>query len=96
MLPDPSLKLFRVTFQYYEIYCQGVGQEPVNQASFGKLIRALFPNITVRSSVAERHGPACCDDDGSSFSLDPPSGHARQQQVSLLWHPHQADVDACV
>jgi hypothetical protein len=33
--------------QHYEEHCSEMGHDPVNQASFGKLIRSVFPSLKV-------------------------------------------------
>eukprot|EP00041_Stephanoeca_diplocostata_P036354 m.1323324 g.1323324 ORF g.1323324 m.1323324 type:complete len:663 (+) comp24849_c0_seq2:191-2179(+) len=35
-------------YQHYTDHCNRLGQEPVNAASFGKLIRSVFPNLKTR------------------------------------------------
>mmetsp|Transcript_30700 Transcript_30700/g.92032 ORF Transcript_30700/g.92032 Transcript_30700/m.92032 type:complete len:534 (+) Transcript_30700:124-1725(+) len=35
-------------YQHYTDHCKALGQEPVNAASFGKLIRGVFPDLKTR------------------------------------------------
>ncbi|EGD79943.1 hypothetical protein PTSG_10225 [Salpingoeca rosetta] len=35
-------------YKHYIDHCKEMGQDPVNQASFGKLIRSVFPNLKTR------------------------------------------------
>jgi hypothetical protein len=44
-----GLSLPRQTvYEQYEEFCRQTKQDPINAASFGKLIRAIFPNLKTR------------------------------------------------
>ena len=75
----------KTLYSHYETHCTSEKTDPVNQASFGKLIRSVFPNLKTRrlgtrgNSKYHYYGIRVKEDSGLTFEADQVGGP--QQRV---------------